>query len=157
MKYITFPRAIRESVEAEAAAARFYARLAARTDDPRAKRFLLDMVRVEQQHGGDILVSGHSWIEWAQVDSLDQQYETIETAPGWEDVEGITLAEGLDIALECEMRASGHYRHVASLFEGSQAAFFLELAEEEDRHARMVEQAIRRRSSRFPPPVPKSA
>lgn len=152
MRYITYPRAIREAVEAEAAAARFYARLAARSDDPRAKRFFLDMVRVEQQHGGDILVNGHHWIEWAELDGLDQGYERIETAPGWQDIEGITLREGLNIALECEVRAARYYRHVASLFGRTQAQFFLELADEEDRHATMVEETIARSSSRPPPP-----
>ena len=138
-----------KALTAEAAAARFYAQLAARSADLRTKNFFLNMVHVEQQHGGDILVSGHEWIEFAQPDSLDTSYEQVETAPGWREVEGITLSEALNIALECEMQASRYYRHLASLFEGAQGRFFLELAEEEDRHAQMVEEAIRR-PSRIP-------
>ena len=63
----------------------------------------------------------------------------METAPGWEHAEDLSLDEALRIALEAEQHACLYYTAVADAFEGPVAEFFENLSRTEAEHAKRIQ------------------
>jgi rubrerythrin len=134
---------IRNAIEAERAAARFYGALAASTDDAEAITFLTRMVGEEEQHATAIAELG-SRLEAGELPaSVDTRCELIETAPAWRGVEGIAIDAALQVALEAEVHAALYYDAVAdSVPPGELRDFFQTIARTEELHIKRVQEQI---------------
>jgi rubrerythrin len=135
-------QAIRDAIAAELAAARFYDDLAARTDDARARQFLERMAEVEHVHGSEIAASGRRLVPEGLPDFPSEDAETIEVLPEWQEADGVTIDEALEIAAACERKAGSVYRSWAERMTGSVRAFFLLLTDAEAEHERMIDQVL---------------
>lgn len=137
MREISVGQAVRNAIEAERAAARFYAALREATTDGEAREFLEELVRVELTHAASIEAFAASG-EFLLPAREELSVVVIETAPGWEMYEGLNLQEALTLAHESEIQASLYYDAIADAFEGDARHFFLALAATETQHAELI-------------------
>jgi len=140
MARITPNQAIRNAVEAELAASRFYRLLGESTDDPAAAGFLFELAELEQQHARSIEQEGEKLVTGPIAERADSPVEMVETLPEWRFAEGLTYAQALGVAYEAELQASMYYDAFADNLEGQPAAFFRALAKTEEEHAKAVEE-----------------
>jgi rubrerythrin len=144
MPMTSLAQAIRNAVEAEHAAARFYQRLLANTEDASARQFLERLVREEIDHARQIDERGRELAGTDLPAAGNRLSELVETAPGWEHVEDVSLAEALQVALEAEHQACLYYSAVADAFEGRDAEFFESLSRVEAEHAERIRKLLER-------------
>lgn len=145
MTPLTPTQALRNAIAAEAAAARFYEALAARSENPQVRGFFEKMVRVEQEHGEEIERLGKRLLSAPLPAFADGDVANVEALPTWRDVEGLGFDEALHIAILCEHQAAWHYADVAERFEGELRDFFHSVALSEKEHATMLEEVLRNR------------
>jgi rubrerythrin len=131
-------QAIRNAVQAEREAAKFYQGLADGTSQPEVKSFLEDMAKVEIEHARAIEEMGQRLIGGDLADRADADLSMVETLPDWTLAVNITLAQAADIALAAEHQASLYYDALSDCFHGAARTFFLDLAKAEDDHADML-------------------
>ncbi len=131
--------AIRNAVEAERAAARFYSFLATEAAGPDARRFLEDMAGVELEHARSIQEAGERLLKGPMAERANMDVSLIETLPEWRFVEHLSLADALDVALAAEQMASLYYDALSDLFEDGEREFFVGLARAEDSHADLLQ------------------
>jgi rubrerythrin len=134
MATMTFAQAIRDAVKAERAAERFYIDLASRTEDPRAREFLNEIAKQEDEHARSIEKLGADEITGDLSAGADWNVETIETAPEWASQPNLTLEQALAIALENEQHAELYYGALADSAQGRTADFLREIARAEGLH-----------------------
>jgi rubrerythrin len=139
MPMTSLVQAIRNAVAAEEAAAEFYSRLLSNTDDASARKFLERLVSEELDHARLIDERGRELVGSDLPTASDKFTELVETAPGWEHVEDVSLDEALQIALEAEQHACLYYTAVADAFQGSAAEFFEGLSRAEAEHAKRIQ------------------
>ncbi|MFW5739137.1 MAG: ferritin family protein [Myxococcota bacterium] len=144
MTEMTIEQAIRNSIEAERAAARFYQLLAESTEDPEAKIFLEQMRDDEVQHARAIEAMAKEISNKDLPVRADGGCEKIETAPEWKYVDHIDYLSALRVALESERSAVLYYSAVAEAFTGKQKAFFEDLAATEETHAKRISEILAR-------------
>ena len=147
MTSVSYEQALRNAIAAERGAARFYDRLRELTQDETARAFLANMVEVELAHAGRIeqLVASAG----VELPTLPDAFASqVETAPGWDWVEDVDLGEALEAALESETSAHLFYDALADVLTGEARTIFLELAAEENEHAALVREQIKRLESR---------
>lgn len=132
-------QAIRNAVVAEQAAAKFYSRLLANTEDAAARPFLERLVKEELDHARLIDEQGRKLAGQDLPASGDRLSELVETAPGWEYVEDVSLQEALALALEAEQHACLYYTAVADSFQGPASEFFEALSRTEAEHAKRIQ------------------
>ena len=135
---MTIDQAIRTAVEAERAAARFYARLVTVARDERARTFLRDMSEEEEEHAQAISRWGEELGAHHESAQPDPQAFIVETAPPWELADFIDLHQALEVAVECENHAALYYDAMSDRFHGDSAEFFKRLAQQELAHARRL-------------------
>jgi rubrerythrin len=140
MAPLTFPQAMRNAIEAEYAASRFYQLLAESTHDSEARSFLEGMVAAEISHAHAIEQQAATLSIEGLPDRADSMVEVIETVPNWKFVDGISFDASLDIARTAEIQASLYYDAIADSLTGPCATFFHELARVEEQHAQLIEQ-----------------
>ena len=134
-------QAIRNAIDSERKAARFYRQLADKSQDPATRRFFERMVEVENRHAFEIEQHGRSLVgdlPWRG----DAKLDFIETAPGWTDAEGIDVEAALRIALEAEVQASLYYDAFADALEEPGRSFFRGLSAAEEHHAEMIRRVL---------------
>lgn len=129
-------QAIRNAVEAEKAASRFYARLVHLARDDHTRAFLRAMSEQEQHHAEQVERLGRDLHSGPLPVQADSPIETVETAPAWDQAEQMDLARALDLALEAENHAALYYDAMSDFFQGTTAEFFRSLAKKELGHAR---------------------
>ena len=137
MASITPAQAIRNAIEAELAAERFYRLLADSTEDESSREFLLVMAEQEQLHAASIEEASKQ-MDLALPDHAVGMVEVVETVPEWRFVDGITMADAVQVALNAEQQAALYYDSFADHFEGEIRAFFQQLAEAEEDHAHQL-------------------
>jgi rubrerythrin len=142
MVTLTLAQAVRNAMEAERAAARFYQELADRADDARTRKFFQNMVEVERQHFSEVEEVGRQLVEGTIPVDPNTDVTVIETAPEWTQIDWIDIDEALQLALECEQRACLFYGALADHFPSPGAEFFRTLSGVEKEHARMLQAAI---------------
>jgi rubrerythrin len=142
MGKVTIEQAIRNAVEAERAAARFYSLLGDSTEDPEAKLFLQQMHEDELKHAAAIEHLAQGVTSRDLPARAEDGYAAVETAPAWKYVDGIDYLSALRVALEAEHSAALYYGAVAEAFTGEQKQFFEDLSSTEEMHADRVEQMI---------------
>jgi rubrerythrin len=131
-------QAIRNAVEAELAAARFYQLLAESTGDAESRAFLAELAEQEILHARAIEAKGIEIAGGPLPARAEGEVEMIETLPEWRFADDLTLAQALDIAFEAETQASMYYDAFADYLEGAGKEFFAELARVEAEHAAAV-------------------
>jgi rubrerythrin len=142
MGKVTIEQAIRNAVEAERAAARFYSLLGDSTEDPEAKLFLEQMHDDELKHAAAIEHLAQGITSRDLPAHAEEGYAVVETAPAWKYVDGIDYLSALRVALEAEQSAALYYGAVADAFMGEQKQFFEDLSLTEEKHAERVQQMI---------------
>jgi rubrerythrin len=141
MPGITLSQAIRNAVETELAAERFYHALAAKTSDPDARQFRLSMADEERDHAADLRMLARRLVDDLPAEA-DRNVSFIEVAPGWAGHAGMTLAEALHVALEAEQNAALTYDALAGSAQGEVAGFLRGLVETEESHAERIRDAL---------------
>ena len=144
MGQLTVEQAIRNAIEAEQAAARFYRLLAESTCDLEAKLFLNQLREDEVDHAKAIAQLGKRITERELPVYPDGDCSVVETAPAWKYVDGIDYLSALRVALEGERSATLYYSAVAEAFTGEAKAFFENLSATEENHARSIHEVIDR-------------
>jgi rubrerythrin len=120
-------QAMRNAVETERAAERFYLELVKKADSQKTRAFFIEMSRHEQDHAKWLEKLGKKVSEdWP--DFADSNVETVKTVPGWQAAERIGLLEALDLAISAEQSASLYYDAVADSLTGKGQRFFRNLA-----------------------------
>jgi rubrerythrin len=131
-------QAVRNAIETENAAERFYAGLAARTDDGDARHFLEDMSAQEGEHAAS-LERFAATLEEQAPGSADIDLGVVETGPDWLDDASLSFTEALTLALRSEEKAQGAYAGLAVSCEAPPIRrFFAEMAEAERKHAEQL-------------------
>ena len=127
-------QAIRNAVEAELQSARFYTLLAESTDDPGSRRFLEEMADQERRHAADIERMGTELAGGSLAEQADAEVAMIETLPEWRWVDGVTLAQAVQIAIAAEDQAALYYDALADHLDEPARGFFRDLSSQEERH-----------------------
>lgn len=136
----TMAQAIRNAIEIERAAGRFYLQLLEKTKDPATRGFLQEMAQQEEDHAQRLEALGAK-IEAGELPaSPDDRVQGVETAPGWACSEEVMLdlRNALTIAIEAENSAALYYDAMADSAAGEVKKFFEDLVETENGHARML-------------------
>ena len=136
----TFEQAIRNAIEIERAAGRFYLRLLDKAGDPATRGFLQDMAAQEEDHAQRLEGLAAKLAAGELPASPDDQVHGVETAPGWacSDDVLLDLRNALTIAIEAENSAALYYDAMADAAAGAVAQFFRDLVETENGHARQL-------------------
>lgn len=148
MTNITARQAIRNAVEAELSAARFYRLLAESTEDPSARAFLSDLSEQEVRHADAIQKAGTDVVDGPLPAHAEGDVSVVETVPSWRYADNLSLADALDIAFAAENQAALYYDAFADYLEEPARGFFRGLAKAEEQHAGEV---ARLRGSLRPP------
>lgn len=144
MSVISLEQAVKNGIEVERAAERFYRLLADSTDDEEARTFLRELADQEVQHASRIEKLGESLGAGELPKGADDNVELLETAPSWAFVDGIDYRQALVVALENEEHAALYYCALADAFEGVVADFFQKLYQDEELHSKMLREKVRR-------------
>jgi rubrerythrin len=144
MAQMTLEKAIRNGIETERAAERFYRTLADSTEDPEARAFLKEMAEQESTHRDRILDLGKSLNDKELPAYADENIEIVETAPAWADVDNLSYAEALAVALENEHHAVLYYSALCDSVDGNVLLFFQKLVEDEEGHVALLNERLHR-------------
>jgi rubrerythrin len=134
----TIEQTIRNAIETERAAARFYNGLLPKAADERAREFFAKMVKDEEAHAEAIERMGRRLGAQELPERPDHNIALVESCPGWSEAESIDLAQALTLAIEAENHAALFYDAVADSVSGELATFFKDLTEMELGHARRL-------------------
>jgi rubrerythrin len=144
MTTISARQAIRNAIEAELAAARFYRLLAESTQDAESRAFLFGLADLEIGHAEAIEKNGRDIVDGPLPARPDGRVDMIETVPEWRFADNLTFDQALDMALAAERQAAMYYDAFSDQFEGPAKQFFGNLSKTETEHAASIEE---RRSS----------
>lgn len=133
-------QAIRNAIEAELAASRFYRLLAASTVDDEARAFLEEMSQAELEHAEAIDKHRLKLVQDPLPSTVDSKVEVIETVPNWKYVDDISFDEALEVAKTAEIQACMYYDAIADNLAGELQEFFRELSRTEQQHARLIDE-----------------
>jgi rubrerythrin len=141
---LTLEQAIRNAVEAERAADRFYRDLAAATTDEAARALLAQMAAEEGAHADGLLGLARELGAGALPERADMPVRGIESAPAAVEARDLDFEQAVTLALEAENSASLYYDALASSCGGAAAEFFARVAADEERHAARLREISRR-------------
>jgi len=139
MQKLNAAQALRNAIEAEKAAERFYRLLAESTEDPEARIFLFAMADSENAHANSIETSARTIFHGPLPQSADFDVSVVESLPDWRFADNTTLAQAVQIAKGAEVQASLYYDALADCFEGPMKDFFTDLALTEENHAKQLD------------------
>ena len=135
-------QAIRNAVEAELAAERFYRLLADSTDHDDSRAFLEEMASQERDHAEAIKKMGAEVVDGPLPEHAVGKVEGIETLPEWRFVDGISHVDALQVALAAERQAALYYDAIAECFTGDVRKLFDDLSKAEEEHAQRIERLM---------------
>lgn len=137
MPTISLGQALRNAIESEDAANRFYKLLAESTADEGAKSFLESMAKEEALHSKQIKELAQKTLPDVTISNLpDDNTELVETLPGWRDADDIDFAHALQVAIDAENYAALFYDTLADTFEpGPAQELFQAISKTEEKHA----------------------
>ena len=131
-------QAVRNAIETENAAERFYAGLAKRTDDGDARRFLEDMSVQEAEHA-ESLERLIGKLDGDAPASADVDVSAVEAGPAWVVDASLGFADALRVAIENEDMAHQTYVQLGSSCQDPKVqSFFVEMAGAERKHAEQL-------------------
>jgi rubrerythrin len=137
-------KALRNAIEVERGAARFYQSLASSAGDAEARAFLERMVSDEMAHAEALEQKSRELADGKLPDLPDFNMDRVEAIPEWRGVEGITYEQALNVALEAEQHAELFYDALADTAEGAVQEFFREMTKNEARHVEAVAKQLER-------------
>ena len=139
MTIISLEQAIRNAIEVEQSAARFYEELASQAVNEDTRAFFRRLREDELEHARAIEQFGRLLSSSKLPSEASESWKLIETSPVWRHVEGITYDQALEIALESERGAALYYEALASTTASdSVRSFFENLAATEQAHVRQI-------------------
>ena len=144
MGQISLEQAVRNAIEVERAAERFYGMLAESTDDAEARRFLFKMRTQESEHAKQIQQMGQKIVAGELPFRADDNMELVETAPEWAFTDDLSFDDAITLAIELEDHAAMFYDALASSTKGAIAEFFGELVKQEEMHASVLRERYRK-------------
>ncbi len=144
MMTLSLQQAVRNAIESELEAARFYDYLVTCTEDERVQNFFIKMAESERQHAESI----QRIEKRLEIQTLSEQpkgqIQLVEASPLWEYADDIRYPDALLLALEAEQHAQLFYSAMADQLQGEVKTFFEQLSEQENQHAihlqRLIEQ-----------------
>lgn len=136
---LTVGQAVRNAVEAERAAAKFYRALAALDLSPEVESFFLAMAKQEDQHAESIEVNGKRLVDGELPERADMAVRNVEAAPEWLVADSISKDSAISIARDNEYKAALFYDALADFCPEPEAEFFRQLAKTELEHAKRLE------------------
>lgn len=135
-------QALRNAIEVERAAARFYGKLAARTKQPEARAFLERLVGEETSHAVALEAKSRELVDGALPEHPDWHFENIETVPDWTLADDVSFEQALQVALEAEQSAELFYDALAGTTTGAVSEFFQNVARNEALHVQAIAELI---------------
>lgn len=142
----TLAQAIRNAVEAERAAQRFYLDLVPKADNAEVRDFFQLMADQEEEHAQAIETIGKRIADGELPANAAGNVAGVETVPGWRQAERITIDEAIDLAISAEQGAALYYDAIADYFQGEGERFFRDLSESEQKHADLLVEMRDRRA-----------
>lgn len=142
-------RALRDTLELQSAAARFFGALAQRASVPTTRKLLLDFARVEQLLALEVEAMTSQLTDAALPDRANTRVAGIKTAPEWSAVQEPTFEQSIAIALDCTRRAFHHHTDTAHRLDGRPSSFFLNLAQSEQERASMLDSVLAKRLAKL--------
>lgn len=139
---LSIEEAVRNSVEAEESAARFYSALSYHSTQKPAKEFFAQMAEEEWDHARSILAFGKKLGAGQLPANVDVGFVSAETMPGWEDQTGLTYGQAIEMALSNERHSELVYASLAETAVGEVKVLFNRLVGDERRHALMLEEIM---------------
>jgi rubrerythrin len=136
-------QALRNAIEIERAAERFYGMLAARATDQKGRAFLERMAREEELHARGLEERSKELVDGTLPAVADRFVHQVELVPDWSNTEAISFEQALSVALEAEQHAELYYDAMAdSVPAGSLADFLRAMAHNEAAHVQSVASLI---------------
>ncbi len=136
------PRDLRNSLQLESEAARFFSALAHRATDRVARSLLLDFARIEQLLALELDSSISQLVSVDLPARAQPAVARIKTAPEWAAVPGITVEQAIAVALDCTRRSFHHHAELAAKHEGRVGTFFLTIAQADHDRSTMLERVL---------------
>ncbi len=140
---LTLRQAIRNAIEAEEGAGRFYRALAGRSADPQVREFCTKMALQEDEHAEHVEAFGKTLEDRPIPREADEDTIT-ETVPDWTLDEDASLEDVLKHAYRAEDRVRAYYALLAEALDGDAGDFFRKLAHVEALHVQEVAHALER-------------
>lgn len=132
-------QALRNAIEVEWAASRFYERLAPKAADTQACEFLLWIADEEIRHANALAERSYELCGAEIPEAANFDIEGMETVPQWSCADNVSYAQALQVAQQAEEHTELFYEALAGTATSPAAqAFFREIAESEARHARTI-------------------
>jgi rubrerythrin len=139
MTRITLEQAIRNAIEVELSAARFYEELAGNAADVSTRVFFEELQQEELGHARAIEALGRDLTDGRLPDVASEHWEIVETSPAWRHVDGTTYGQALEVALESERGAALFYAALANAAASKVVrSFFDGLSQAETVHVRQI-------------------
>jgi rubrerythrin len=135
-------QALRNAIEVERAAARFYSKLAARTKQQDARAFLEGLVAEEDSHAAALEAKSRELVEGSLPEQPDWHFENVETVPDWTLADDVSLEQALQVALEAEQSAELFYDGLADTTTGAVSEFFRNVSKNEANHVKAIADMI---------------
>ncbi|MBW2730979.1 MAG: ferritin family protein [Deltaproteobacteria bacterium] len=135
---LTLAQAIRNAVEAERAAQRFYLDLVPKAANKEARELFQLMAEQEEEHAQSIERLGQRVARQELPANANDNIAGVETMPGWRHADQITIEEALDLAISAEHSAALYYDAIADYFTGEAQRFFQDLSTCEEKHANLL-------------------
>ncbi len=140
----TLEQAVRNGIDIERAAERFYRLLAESTEETEARRFLMKMADQEADHAKRIEALGDRLGAEELPRYSAPATDGVETSPEWAFVEGISYPDALQLALQNEEHAAMFYEALADGAEGTVRELFIQLTRAEEHHIEALRSRLER-------------
>lgn len=142
MPRMTLGQAVRNAIEAEWEAARYYTRLSAHASEDDAQRFLQDMAEQEVEHASDLERFAASLAKGRVPEAASRDVGEMVALPALVPGEPLVYEAALALALDAESRAHAAYGALADATDGPTTAFFTKLALAELQHAEQLQRLL---------------
>jgi len=136
-------RAIRDVLELQSAAERFFGALARRVSDPATRALLEAFTRDEHQLVLDVRQAADAWVK-GPVPEPTGRAADVKTAPAWGLVSEPTFDHVLAIAVDCLRRAASHHEQAAATVAGPVSVLLREMAASQGARASKLEVSLDR-------------
>jgi rubrerythrin len=135
---LTLAQALRNVIDAERAAARFYGQLVAKASDDRTRDLLRELATQEEEHAVTLEKTAEQLRSTALPGEPDVIVDEVEAVLSWLRAKVIDLHQALEVALEAEQHAALYYDAMADVCEGEIADLFRRMALVEEKHAETI-------------------
>ena len=134
MGEISLVQAIRNAIETELAAERFYRGMIDKGDDVEARAFLARVADQEHGHAERIADFAERIDRGELPESSSGPVEVIETDPDWAALDELDLRAAVTMAIQLETTARKYYELLAAMSSGELRSFFATLVRVEEEH-----------------------